>query len=309
MPGNFVLSPAAIWGMTRTEQPSPFERGVRILANVYLGIFMSHIPPRFTAHARRHPIGNTASSEGGGIGALERQRERLVQRGNWAVENFTFRVFQITELLMGLLSIGQFAAEAAFLLRLASAGGMAVTGAVGTAARGSTSAGASVVRGAEPTIVELGAGDLQASIHLARGGARVIAVDPAVPSTQAVSTLQRAGGSFIRGTSRDLPRSVADQAVMYFPWRIEGAGSYLHGFTWEAIPEAMRIVRPNGVITFVTESEQTAMFLAQQAAGSGSVRIALIRSTAAQAAPAASGTGVPQMSPGLQVFMVNIFKR
>lgn len=305
MPEIISLSPAAVWGHTSTEQRSLPERGILILAEVYLGSIMSHIHPRFSEHARRLPSGDTASSEGGGIGALARQQERLAHRGSRAVEHFTFRVFQITELLMGLLTIGQLAAEAAFLLRLASVAGMA---AASTAARGSSGAVAAAVRGPAPTVVEFGAGDLQASIHLARSGARVIAVDPAAPTTQALSALRSAGGRFIRGTSRTLPNNSADQVIMYFPWRIEGSGSYLHGFTWEAIPEAMRIVRPNGVISFVTESEQTAMFLAQQAAGSGSVRTVLIRSTAAQAAPGASGAGVPQMAPNLLVYIVNIFR-
>lgn len=161
-------------------------------------------------------------------------------------------------------------------------------------------------------VVELGAGDLQASLPYARQGARVTGVDIKQAPTQAVRELESLGGSFVQGTSKNIPSGSADHVFQHFPWRIEGSGRVAKaGGTWEAMEEAVRITRPGGTVTFVTESKETAMFLLNQSKQLSKVRqTALIKSTAREAAPGATGAGVtPEtpISPTHPVWHVNVY--
>ena len=158
------------------------------------------------------------------------------------------------------------------------------------------------------TIVEIGAGDLRASIELAKGGgARVIAVDPVPAPSAAVAELEGLGGTFVKGTAESLPSGTADQVVQYFPWRIGGTGSHVSGGTYRVVGDAARPLKQGGTAAFVTEDLETAEYLAKQATSMG-MRAELTNSTAAVAARGASGSGVPGFSGALKVYAVKIFK-
>lgn len=76
-----------------------------------------------------------------------------------------------------------------------------------------------------PTFVELGAGDLKASIELAKkGGVKVIAVDPVAPDEAAIKQLQVLRGQFVKGVAEDVAPGTADHVFQYFPWIISGTG-------------------------------------------------------------------------------------
>ena len=158
------------------------------------------------------------------------------------------------------------------------------------------------------TIVEIGAGDLRASIELAKGGgARVIAVDPVPAPSAAVTELEGLGGTFVKGTAESVPAGTADQVVQYFPWRIGGTGSHVSGGTYRVVGDAAKLLKPGGTATFVTEDLETAEYLAKQATSMG-MRAELSNTTAAVAAPGASGSGVPGFSGALKVYAVKISK-
>lgn len=158
------------------------------------------------------------------------------------------------------------------------------------------------------TIVEIGAGDLRASIELAKGGgARVIAVDPVPAPSAAVTELEGLGGTFVKGTAESLPSGTADQVVQYFPWRIGGTGSHVSGGTYRVVGDAAKLLKPGGTAAFVTEDLETAEYLAKQATSMG-MRAELTNTTAAVAARGASGSGVPGFSGALKVYAVKISK-
>ena len=157
------------------------------------------------------------------------------------------------------------------------------------------------------TVVEIGAGDLRASIELAkRGGAKLIAVDPVVPSPAAIRELEGLGGQFVEAVEK-IPASSADRVFQYFPWRITGTGRAFQGGTWRLVQDTMRILKPGGAARFVTEEQATAEFLANEASKQG-MRTTLAESTAGAAAPGASGAGVPSFGSGLKVWVVELFK-
>jgi hypothetical protein len=155
--------------------------------------------------------------------------------------------------------------------------------------------------------VEVGAGDLRASIALARRGVRVVAVDPAAPAAAAIRELESAGGTFIRGTLDNVANGSADHVFQYFPWRIGESGSHVAGGTWRLVDDTTRILKPGGAAHFVTEHEATAVALTGDASRRG-LRAALTETTAGSAAPGASGAGVPDYGVGLKVWLVNIYK-
>jgi hypothetical protein len=176
--------------------------------------------------------------------------------------------------------------------------------------RGLSAHGMRVLRGKGPlTLVEIGAGDLEASKHWARRGAKVIAVDPQMPPSHAIRELQALGGNFVRGTSQDIPSHSASHVMVNFPFPMSGAGRHALNFTWEAIPETLRIVKPGGVVSFVTEDFETAEWLTgyTRASWRGRVETVQIKTTAGEAAPAATGAGVPKMSPDKEVYLVNLY--
>jgi hypothetical protein len=165
-----------------------------------------------------------------------------------------------------------------------------------------------VVGGERQTIVEIGAGDLKASIGLAKkGGVRVVAVDPVAPSAAAVEELEGLGGEFVQGVATSVPAGTADHVYQYFPWRITGTGSHIEGGTWRLVQDTITLLKPGGAAHFVTEEKATAEFLAGEAAKHG-LRAVITDTTAGAAAPGASGAGVPAFAKGLKVWMVNIYK-
>jgi len=174
---------------------------------------------------------------------------------------------------------------------------------------GGGAGGAAGSGGPAVEVVEIGAGDLGASLRIARQGARVTAVDINQPAAAAVRELEQLGGRFVQGNITRLPAASADQVFQYFPWRITGTGAFASpGGTWHVVDEAIRVARPGGVVTFVTEDLATAEYLVSQSGRFSSVRrAAFVESTAAQAAPGASGAGVPGFGPNLRVWHVNFY--
>ncbi len=175
----------------------------------------------------------------------------------------------------------------------------------------STGAAAATAAGSGPkgalVYVEIGAGDLKASIQLAKkGGVKVIAVDPAAPSAAAMRELEAAGGTFVRGTAQKIASNTADHVFQYLPWRIGGSGSMASGGTWRLISDTLRILKPNGAAHFVTEDLATAQFLAKEAS-KRSLRVVITQTTAGAAAPGASGAGVPNFAKSKIVWLVNIY--
>ena len=181
---------------------------------------------------------------------------------------------------------------------------------LGTVGKATTAAGGTLAGGGGEafTVVEIGAGDLKASIELAqKGGVKVIAVDPVQPAAEAVQQLQSLGGSFVKGTAQNVAAGSANQVFQYFPWQIEGTGSFVSGGTWRVIDDAVKLLKPDGNAYFVTESKTTAEFLAGEASKRG-LKAVLTDSTAAAAAPGASGAGVPGFAGSMKVWLVNIYK-
>jgi hypothetical protein len=161
------------------------------------------------------------------------------------------------------------------------------------------------------TVVEIGAGDLKASIELAkRGGVRVIAVDPVRPAAAAVQELQRLGGQFVEGVAADIAPGTADQVFQYFPYPMTGRGlRYAQGGTgtFSLVSDTVRLLKPGGAAQFVTEDISTAEFLAKEASQRG-LRAVITKWTAGAAALGASGMGIANFSKSLAVLMVNIYK-
>jgi hypothetical protein len=191
-------------------------------------------------------------------------------------------------------------------------------GAAGGAARAAEGAVAKVVPGAAKgiasatkeavTFVEIGAGDLRASIDLAKqGGVKVIAVDPVEPAAAAVKTLQDLGGSFVKGVATEVAPQTADHVFQYFPWRITGTGSWAGGGTFRLVEDTLRLLKSNGAAHFVTEEYATAEYLTGEASKRG-LKAVITETTAGAAAPGAAGAGVPAYSSSLKVWLVNIYK-
>jgi hypothetical protein len=159
--------------------------------------------------------------------------------------------------------------------------------------------------------VEIGAGDLRASIELAKkGGVKVIAVDPVAPAASAIKEFEAVGGTFIKGTAKSLTPSTADHVFQYLPWKITGTGGRLSiegTGTWSLIEDTVKLLKPNGAAHFVTEEFKTAEFLAGEASKRG-LKAVITETTAGAAAPGASGAGVPGFSKTMRVWLVNIYK-
>lgn len=115
------------------------------------------------------------------------------------------------------------------------------------------------------------------------------------------------GGTFIEGTAVKLEAGSADHVLQYFPWRIEGTGSFIDGGTWRLIDDTVRLLRPNGAAHFVTESRLTAEFLMENASKKG-FRVAITPTKAGVAARGATGAGVKDFSSDMGVWLVNIYK-
>jgi hypothetical protein len=111
--------------------------------------------------------------------------------------------------------------------------------------------------GTQPLVfVELGAGDLKASVEIARKAQRtvkVIAVDPRAPAALAVKELEALGGMFVKGTAESLEAGIADHVFQYFPWRIDGSGGFVTGGTWRLVTDTIKLLKPQGAAHFVTE--------------------------------------------------------
>jgi hypothetical protein len=179
----------------------------------------------------------------------------------------------------------------------------------GGAARATVSAGGGGGKSAM-VFVEIGAGDLKASMDIARkgkGAVKVIAVDPVAPAATAISELEALGGQFVKGTAEALQAESAHHVFQFFPWRITGSGSMVTGGTWRLVTDTMRILKPQGVAHFVTEDLATAEFLAKEASKNG-MRAVLTDGAAGVMAPGASGAGVPNFAANLKVWLVNIYK-
>jgi hypothetical protein len=82
-------------------------------------------------------------------------------------------------------------------------------------------------------VVEIGAGDLRASIRAAaERDARVVAVDPEPPTAAAIAELETAGGTYLQGTAENVPAASADLVFQFFPTEVgapEGRGTAAHG--------------------------------------------------------------------------------
>jgi len=158
--------------------------------------------------------------------------------------------------------------------------------------------------------VEIGAGDLKASLDIARrakGTIQVIAVDPVAPSASAVAELEALGGKFVKGTAEAVEAGSAHHVFQYFPWRIGGSGQMVTGGTWRLITDTLRLLKPQGAAHFVTEDLATAEFLAKQASAKG-MRAVITDGAAGVVAPGASGAAVPDFAANLKVWLVNVYK-
>ncbi len=104
--------------------------------------------------------------------------------------------------------------------------------------------------GTQPLVfVELGAGDLKASVEIARkaqGTVKVIAVDARAPGALAVKELEALGGMFVKGTAESLEAGSADHVFQYFPWRIDGSGGFVTGGTWRLVTDTIKLLKPQG---------------------------------------------------------------
>jgi hypothetical protein len=69
------------------------------------------------------------------------------------------------------------------------------------------------------------------------------------------------------------------------------------------VDDAIRVLKPDGSAFFVTEDLATAKFLAETAANRG-VRPILYRTVAKEAAPAATGEGIPNFTKDSAVYVV-----
>jgi len=159
--------------------------------------------------------------------------------------------------------------------------------------------------------VEIGAGDLRASIELAKkGGVKVIAVDPVAPAASTIKELEAVGGTYIKGTAKNLSPGTADHVFQYLPWKITGTGGRLSiegTGTWSLVEDTVKLLKPNGAAHFVTEEFKTAEFLAGEASKRG-IKAVITETTAGAAAPGASGAGIPEFSSASKVWLVNIYK-
>jgi hypothetical protein len=73
------------------------------------------------------------------------------------------------------------------------------------------------------------------------------------------------------------------------------------------IRDTVRLLRPRGAAHFVTEDLKTAQFLAEEASSQG-MKAVITETTAASAAPGASGAGVPGFSNAIKVWLVNVYR-
>ena len=177
---------------------------------------------------------------------------------------------------------------------------------------GASAAAAKLAGAGKPAMVfvEIGAGDLKASLDIARrakGTIQVIAVDPVAPSASAVAELEALGGKFVKGTAEAVEAGSAHHVFQYFPWRIGGSGQMVTGGTWRLITDTLRLLKPQGAAHFVTEDLATAEFLAKQASAKG-MRAVITDGAAGVVAPGASGAAVPDFAANLKVWLVNVYK-
>ncbi|MGA2348470.1 MAG: hypothetical protein ABSF93_20835 [Candidatus Sulfotelmatobacter sp.] len=167
--------------------------------------------------------------------------------------------------------------------------------------------------------VEIGAGDLKASIRFANQGIRVIAIDPFPPNALAIQELEAAGGIFLRGTASTVKMPAEDREVdhvfSYFPWDVPGGVAVMGSYTFTLVADAARLLKANGTARFVCRISDTAEFLIERARELGLRTDPVRTSTAGEAAPGASGFGtslaaldMPPFSPLTEVWEVNIRK-
>jgi hypothetical protein len=276
------------------EIPPEESKRSTFVGELLLGL----VHPRFYDHILRRP------SEFAGLGRdpYLHMHRRLEWQANRSLNFLTFRISQLAEVLTGFVGISGEAAIAArlfsnprfqrFTLRALRA----------------TRTGKS-----RPTYVDLGAGeDLGASTHWAKKGANVVAVEPREIKQGVLEKLKRYGGKVIQGRSRQVAAKSADHVIINFPYRITGSGRVAGGLTHEAVSEGLRIAKPGGVVTLVTEHKETAVSFLNQVntlrqLGAENVEVLSIKAPARIAAPGSSGFGVPDFSSDLSVHLINVY--
>lgn len=271
------------------------------------------VPPAMTDYARRGPRSvREICTPTPGTAALINQRRRLGHSAQRAMEHFGFRVSQVQQMIVALIEVAGFVGG---LIQPASR--MAATSTRSITQIRAASGPLSPGRSAPFQIVELGAGDLEASIRMQRrSSVRVTAIDPFRPNSDAIERLQAIGGRFQSGTAADVASESADHVVSYFPFPIEGQGGRFVrmsengvSYTGNLVSHGLRALRRGGVLTIVTESEETARHFARSATRAG-MRASLSHPVPAiQAAPGATGSGVPNFSADSSVFLIHIYKQ
>ncbi|HXY85875.1 MAG TPA: class I SAM-dependent methyltransferase [Gaiellaceae bacterium] len=119
-------------------------------------------------------------------------------------------------------------------------------------------------------VVELGCGTAYFSAWLARRGARVVGVDPTPAQLATARRLQRETGiafELVEGVGEDVPLPDAsfDLAVSEY-----GASLWADPYRW--IPEAARLLRPDGRLVFLTNSVLSILCMTMNEIGEQLVR-------------------------------------
>lgn len=181
----------------RRMQQATTQRGDTFLGDLLAGM----VPPSFRYHALRRPILGAPFARTG-IEALSNLKMREAFAGRFAFENLAFWSTQVAQVVGGVIA------------------GLGVIGTIGQMTRqlGSLQ---TAVRLPPTSVVEIGAGDLEASRYLQRIGARVIAVepDPTTFPARALREFEAMGGKWMGSgkTAQDMATKSTDHVVQYFP--------------------------------------------------------------------------------------------
>jgi SAM-dependent methyltransferase len=119
-------------------------------------------------------------------------------------------------------------------------------------------------------IVELGCGTAYFSAWLARRGARVVGVDPTPAQLETARRMQRETGiefPLIEATGEDVPLPDSSFDIVHSEF---GASLWADPYLW--IPEAARLLRPDGRLVFLRNSTVSVLCMTMDGVGEQLVR-------------------------------------
>ena len=119
-------------------------------------------------------------------------------------------------------------------------------------------------------IVELGCGTAYFSAWLARRGARVVGVDPTPAQLETARRMQRETGldfPLVEATGEDVPLPDSSFDVVHSEY---GASLWADPYLW--IPEAARLLRPDGRLIFLRNSTVSVLCMTMEGVGEQLVR-------------------------------------